>query len=96
MKPSYRTCLISRKRYLKSELLRFVCFEGEIRFDPDQKKSGRGAYLLPDPEVIKGAAGKVKLWQSTFRIKGSYDSHDLNSELQKAINYLAIKEYEQN
>lgn len=46
----------------KRELLRVVrTVEGAIVFDPTGKKSGRGAYLCPDPACLEQALKAKRL-----------------------------------
>ena len=48
-----RQCVGCREMKDKKALLRIV--EGEILLDATGKKSGRGAYVCPDPECLKKA-----------------------------------------
>ncbi|NLU24832.1 MAG: YlxR family protein [Clostridiales bacterium] len=51
-----RQCVGCRTMRDKRELLRIVKSpEGEISLDTTGKKSGRGAYVCPDPECLKKA-----------------------------------------
>lgn len=51
-----RTCVITREKTLKRDLLRVVRNkDGEVLVDPTGKANGRGAYLKKDKEVIKRA-----------------------------------------
>ena len=51
-----RSCIISKEKLPKTELIRIVRTpEGEIIIDETHKKNGRGAYLKKDIEVIKKA-----------------------------------------
>ena len=43
---------LSRKRYLRSELARFVKRDGFLVFDPEGTMSGRGTYLHLDEESL--------------------------------------------
>ena len=54
-----RQCVGCREMKDKKALLRIVKTpEGEILLDSTGKKSGRGAYVCPDPECLK------KAWKS--------------------------------
>jgi predicted RNA-binding protein YlxR (DUF448 family) len=51
-----RTCLITREKLPKLELLRIVkTKEQGVVFDPSGKMNGRGAYIKKDIDVIKKA-----------------------------------------
>ncbi len=51
-----RTCIITKEKLPKKELIRVVRTpEGEIVIDEIGKANGRGAYLKKDIEVIKKA-----------------------------------------
>lgn len=51
-----RTCIITKEKLPKKELIRVVRTpEGEIVIDEIGKTNGRGAYLKKDIEVIKKA-----------------------------------------
>ena len=48
-----RTCVVTREKYPKKELLRIVRTpEGNIEVDLTGKKNGRGAYIKKDLEVL--------------------------------------------
>jgi uncharacterized protein len=54
-----RKCVASQEMKPKKELFRIVRSpEGEVFLDPTGKKSGRGAYLSMDLDVIKEAKKK--------------------------------------
>lgn len=51
-----RTCVITKEKYPKKELIRIVRTpEGNICIDETGKANGRGAYLKKDKEVIEKA-----------------------------------------
>lgn len=51
-----RTCVITKEKTLKKDLLRVVRDkEGNVSVDLTGKSNGRGAYLKKDKEVIKKA-----------------------------------------
>ncbi len=51
-----RTCVITKEKTLKKDLLRVVRDkEGNVSVDLTGKANGRGAYLKKDKEVIKKA-----------------------------------------
>ena len=57
-----RQCVGCREMKDKKALLRIVKTpEGEILLDSTGKKSGRGAYVCPDPECLKKARKTKRL-----------------------------------
>ena len=61
-----RQCVGCREMKDKKALLRIVRTpEGEILLDSTGKKSGRGAYVCPDPECLKKAR-KSKALERAF------------------------------
>ena len=77
-----RTCLGCREVKPKRELLRIVRTpQGEIEFDPTGKKSGRGAYVCPNPECLKQLFKKNRLEKSL----GVEPPPDLFSELERFV-----------
>ncbi len=57
-----RTCIACRKTGVKRELVRLVCGQEGVEVDATGKKSGRGAYLCPEPVCWESAihAGKLE------------------------------------
>ena len=54
-----RTCLVTRDKLPKEQLLRVVkTKDATITFDPTGKMNGRGAYIKKDIDVIKKAQQK--------------------------------------
>lgn len=55
-KTPLRKCVVTQEMRPKKELIRVVRSpEGEVFVDPTSKKSGRGAYIANDREVIEKA-----------------------------------------
>jgi len=49
-----RTCVVTREKYAKKELIRVVRTpQGEVELDATGKKNGKGAYLKLEKEVIE-------------------------------------------
>lgn len=60
-----RTCVVTREKFPKGELLRIVRTpEGEIKIDESGKLNGRGVYIKKDPEVVKLAKQRNSLGRS--------------------------------
>lgn len=54
-----RTCLVTREKLPKEQLLRVVKTKDDtIIFDPTGKMNGRGAYIKKDIDIIKKAQQK--------------------------------------
>ena len=56
-----RTCVVTREKYPKKELIRVVRTpEGSVVVDETGKQNGRGAYLKKDKEtILKAKSSKV-------------------------------------
>lgn len=54
-----RKCVVTGEMKPKKEMIRVVrSKEGEISIDPTGKKSGRGAYISKDKEILEAARKK--------------------------------------
>ena len=60
-RPVYRTCLISKEKLLKSELIRLTRINNEVYLDLNQSLGGRGVYIKKDNKVIELAIRKDAL-----------------------------------
>lgn len=60
-RPVYRTCLISKEKLLKSELVRLTRINNEVYLDLNQSLGGRGVYIKKDNKVIELAIRKDAL-----------------------------------
>ena len=64
-----RTCVITKEKTLKKDLLRVVRdTEGNVSVDLTGKANGRGAYLKKDSEVIKKAQ-KTKTLERVLEVE---------------------------
>ena len=51
-----RTCVVTREKFPKSELLRIIRTpDGRVEVDLTGKKNGRGAYIKRDLEILESA-----------------------------------------
>ena len=58
-KEPFRTCVVTKEKLPKKELLRIVRTpEGTVEVDESGKKNGRGAYIKKDLEVLEIAKNK--------------------------------------
>ena len=55
-KPVIRTCCACRKKDEKQNLLRFVRLpDGNVVLDPEERRSGRSAYVCKNAECVRKA-----------------------------------------
>ncbi len=50
-----RTCLVTREKLPKQDLLRIVKFDGQVSVDETGKKNGKGCYIKKDLSVLESA-----------------------------------------
>lgn len=86
MKPKkipMRTCVITKEKYPKKELIRVVRDNnGKVTVDLTGKANGRGAYLKKDLEVVD-MARKTKALERYLEVLVPEEVYE---ELEKAIN----------
>lgn len=78
-----RTCIVTRKKYPKNELLRIARLKtGEIYLDTDHKNLGRGCYVFPTQENFQQLKEK-RLLNRAFRTQIANEIYDriLNNDL---------------
>lgn len=51
-----RTCVGCRRTRAKADLARIVRSPDGVRYDPEQRSPGRGAYVCHDPQCVEAAA----------------------------------------
>lgn len=67
-----RTCVGCRQTRPKATLLRLAATPDGVRFDPEQRLPGRGAYVCPDPRCVAAAARRDgRSLQSALRTRRS-------------------------
>lgn len=75
-----RTCVITKEKCEKKDLLRVVRTpEGAIVYDKTGKQNGKGAYLKKDKEVISKAR-KNKALERILEVKIPDDIYDILME----------------
>ena len=78
-----RTCVVTKEKYPKKELIRVVRDnENNVSVDITGKKNGRGAYLKLDMEVIE-LAKKTKVLDKHLETSVSDEVYE---ELKKLLN----------
>lgn len=86
MKPKkipMRTCVVTKEKYPKKELIRVVRDNlGNVSVDETGKANGRGAYLKKDLEVVD-MARKTKALEKYLEV---LVPEEVYQELEKAIN----------
>lgn len=50
-----RSCIVTREKLPKGELIRIVKFDGVVSVDPTGKKNGKGCYIKKDLDVLEKA-----------------------------------------
>ncbi len=77
-----RTCVVTREKYPKKELIRVVRTpEGDIKVDTTGKANGKGAYLKLAKEVID----KARVNKALDRALEIEIPHEIYDELEKLI-----------
>jgi len=80
-KTPMRSCVISREKLPKNELIRVVRTpEGEVIIDQTGKANGRGAYLKKDKEIFEKAK-KSKVLNKILEV-------EVNNEIYEQLNKL--------
>ena len=78
-----RTCVVSKEKLPKKELIRIVRNkDGEVFVDPTGKLNGKGVYLKLDKDIIKKARSN-KILNRYLEVEVSDSIYD---ELDKLIN----------
>lgn len=77
-----RTCVVTREKLPKQELLRIVKFEGVVSVDETGKKNGKGCYIKKDKAVLEEARKKKIL----NRVLETEISDSLYEEIEKLID----------
>ncbi|HBA37272.1 MAG TPA: DUF448 domain-containing protein [Firmicutes bacterium] len=63
-----RSCVVTRERLPKQELIRIVKFDGTVKVDPTGKLNGKGCYLKKDVEVLEKAK-KTRILDRTLEVE---------------------------
>lgn len=73
-----RTCIGCRRKFAKTDLLRFVCDSTEgLRADPKGKLPGRGAYVCYSQTCINAAFKSHKRVNALLRVSLSKQAVDI-------------------
>ena len=70
-----RTCVITREKCEKKDLIRVRTPEQEVKVDETGKMNGKGAYLKKDKEVIKKAK-QNKILEKILEVKVEDNIYD--------------------
>lgn len=82
-----RTCVGCGEVRPKKELIRVVRTpEGAVELDPTGKRSGRGAYVCPDPQCLVSAVKKKALERSLGVSISQEVLNDLSERLVKRVD----------
>jgi len=69
---SERTCLLTNKKYDKSQLIRLVKVDNELTIDKSQTMPGRGYWIHYDAEALKNPK-TVQILSKRLRTKVTQD-----------------------
>ena len=80
-----RTCIVTRERHPRSELVRLVCDPtGTVVVDYGAKLPGRGVWVLPTSAALKGLPRKRKLVERT--LGGTCDPVQIEANVRRAVH----------
>lgn len=72
-----RSCVVTREKYPKGELLRIVRTpEGEVKIEEIGKMNGKGAYIKKDIQVLEKAI-KSKVLERALEVKIPNDIYEV-------------------
>lgn len=85
-----RTCIVTKKKYPKKQLIRIRYYKGNIYIDLTSRKEGRGCYILPDIKVYKQLSQK-NFGQISKSLKIKLTSEQINYLRQNLENIINSK-----
>lgn len=77
-----RSCVVTREKLPKKDLLRIVKFEGAVTVDPVGKQNGKGCYIKKDREVL----AKARKTKALDRALETEIPDELYEEIEKYID----------
>jgi len=77
-----RSCVVTREKLPKKELLRIVKFENVVSVDPTGKQNGKGCYIKKDKTVLE-TAKKTKVLNRVLETEIPDEIYD---EIEKLID----------
>ncbi len=77
-----RSCVVTREKLPKKELLRIVKFENVVSVDPTGKQNGKGCYIKKDKTVLE-TAKKTKILNRVLETEIPDEIYD---EIEKLID----------
>ncbi len=75
-----RTCVVSKNKFAKCDLIRFFVESGQVKIDKDQLQKNRGFYIEKNPEITF-----LKFTKAIFRQTKIEVQEELFMEFQKLI-----------
>lgn len=93
-----RTCIVTRQRHNKMDMVRVVYFNNYVKVDPTFKESGRGVYLVPELSVFDEGILKHRI-ENGLKLGRSLDKVEvlrLRQEFEAAVELRekeALKEH---
>jgi len=82
-----RTCVVTRQRHNKMDMVRVVYFNNFVKVDPAFKENGRGVYLVPELKVFDEGILKHRI-ENGLKIGRSFDKVEvlrLRQEFEAAV-----------
>lgn len=82
-----RTCIVTRQRHNKMDMVRVVYFNNYVEVDPTFRKSGRGVYLIPDLKIFDEGILKHRI-ENGLKIGRNFDKVEvlrLRQEFEQAV-----------
>ena len=67
-----RTCIVTRQRHNKMDMVRIVYFNNYVKVDAFFKESGRGVYIIPDLKVFDEGVLKHRI-ENGLKLGRSFD-----------------------
>ncbi|CAG1023480.1 hypothetical protein DOJK_02403 [Patescibacteria group bacterium] len=82
-----RTCIVTKQRHNKFDMVRIVYFNDYVKVDPTFKEKGRGVYVLPDLTVFDEGILKHRIEQG-LKLKRTLEQVEvlrLKQEFEEAV-----------
>jgi len=88
-----RTCIVTRQRHNKMDMVRVVYFNNYVEVDPSFRKSGRGVYLIPDLKTFDEGILKHRI-ENGLKIGRNFDKVEVLRLRQEFEGAVALREKE--
>lgn len=88
-----RTCIVTRQRHNKFDMVRIVYFNDFVKVDSTFNENGRGVYLLPDLKVFDEGVLKHKI-ENGLKLGRSLDKVEVLRLRQEFEDAVALRDKE--